>query len=95
MTGVAACGQMTMDIENTDDPPVAEEHHVIAYSGRNTTFTLPAYDPDGTPVEIYILREPQGASQVLRLTDEEPVGLSGQRRKVGHIITTTSELCFL
>ena len=90
------CGhQMTMNIENVDDPPVAEEHHVIVYSGRDTTFSLPAYDPDGTPIEIYILREPQGASQVLKLTDEEPVGLSGQRRKVSHIITATNELCLL
>ena len=74
--------QMTMEILNTDDPPVAEEHHVTVYSGRETTFSLPAYDPDGSPVEIYILKEPQGASQVLKLTDEELVGTTGQRRKV-------------
>ena len=74
--------QMEIDVVNTDDPPVAEEHHVTVYSGRETTFSLPAYDPDGSPVEIYILREPQGAGEVLQLTDEQLVGLSGQRRKV-------------
>ena len=71
---------MTLEILNTDDPPVAEDFEVIVYSGRPATINLPASDPDGTPVEIYILKEPQGAGQVLKLTDEQAVGTSGRRK---------------
>ncbi len=73
---------MTMEVVNTDDPPVAGELRLTVYSGRPVTFSLPAYDPDGAPVEIFIVKEPQGASQTLTLTEEQTVGSSGQRRKV-------------
>ena len=66
-----------------DDPPVAEDLQITVYSGRDTSIELPAYDPDGTPVEIYIMTEPQGSGQVLKLTNEKLVSINGQRRKVG------------
>ena len=72
--------QVSFEILNTDDPPVAEDFEVTVYSGRPATINLPAYDPDGTPLEIFILKEPQGAGQVLKLTDEQTVGTSGRRK---------------
>lgn len=55
---------------------------MTVYSGRTTTISLPASDPDGTPVDIYVLTEPQGGAEALKLTGEQLVGISGQRRYV-------------
>ena len=81
-----------MTIDPVDDPPVAEDLSITVYSGRSTTVELPAWDPDGTELEIYILTEPQGGANVLSLTDETTVGSTGNRRKVrsqishGHVL---------
>ena len=56
---------------------------MTVYSGRNTTFSLPSYSPDGNRLEIYILNEPQGAAAALSLADEQSVSAGGLRRKVG------------
>jgi hypothetical protein len=80
--------QVTVVIQAEDDPPVAEDMDLILYSGRNTTFPLAAYDPDGSPIEIFILKEPQGGTSTLKLTDEAPVSANGLRRKVSERNTT-------
>eukprot|EP00873_Tetraselmis_striata_P025523 jgi/Tetstr1/445787/TSEL_033434.t1 len=82
-----AAGLITIDILPSDDPPVAQDMHITVYSGRNTTFSLPAYDPDGVPVELFILTEPQGAGEALSLTDEAFVSGTSQRRKGRNPIT--------
>ena len=91
-------GQINVGIQGKDDPPVAEDFEITVYSGRDTTIELPAYDADGTPVEIYIMTEPQGAGQVLKLTEEKLISVNGQRRKVGPVqpalIVTIEALVF-
>lgn len=75
--------QVTIVIQAEDDPPVAEDMDLTLYSGRNTTFSLAAYDPDGSPIEVYILKEPQGGASILKLAEESTVSVNGLRRKVG------------
>ncbi len=81
---------MNVFIQPVDTPPVADDLDIIVYSGRSTRFVLPAYDPDGTPVDIFILAEPVGGSDVLRLTDETLVSMGGQRRKVQVLLTAAA-----
>lgn len=83
---IVCSAQVTLHVQPKDDAPEASDMAITVYSGRSTTFELPAFDPDGTLVEIFILTEPQGSTGVLRLSDEQAVGSNGQRRKVstGH-----------
>ena len=74
--------QVTVNIMNTNDPPVAEDLHITVYSGRTTNFSLPAYDPDGNPVELYIISEPQSSSGTVTMSSESVVSIGGLRRKV-------------
>ena len=67
--------------DKPDEAPVADDFVITIYSGRETSFDLPTYDPDGTEVEIFILTEPQGSTSVLTLSNQEFIG-TGQRRKV-------------
>ena len=71
-----------MNVLNTNDPPVAEDLHITVYSGRTTNFSLPAYDPDGNPVELYIITEPQSGSGTIKMSSENVVSIGGLRRKV-------------
>lgn len=78
----AAVLQVRLEIIPIDDLPVAEDLHVTVYSGKSTVFDLPTYDPEGNNLEIYIMTEPQGTTEILRLTGEQFVSIGGQRRKV-------------
>ena len=71
-----------MNVLNKDDPPVAEDLSITVYSGRTTNFSLPAYDPDGNPVELYIITEPQSGSGGITMTSESVVSVGSLRRKV-------------
>ena len=77
--------QVTVSILPVDDPPVADDLDIVVYSGRSTQFSLPAYDPDGTRVDIFILNEPVGGNEALQLTEETVVSMGSQRRKVHSI----------
>jgi hypothetical protein len=76
-----AAGMIRLFITPTDDPPIAEDLTVTVYSGVNTSITLPAYDPDGDPVELFIVTEPPGGAEALSLAYETSVGGSSSRRK--------------
>ena len=74
--------EVIIQIENVEDPPYAEDLFITVYSGRNTTFELPMWDPDGHPIEIFVMNEPAAGPQILQLSNEKMISLSGQRRKV-------------
>ena len=77
-----AAGLVIIDITPQDDPPTAEDLYITLYTGKPTEFTLPIYDPDGSPMEIYIMTEPAGRSETIALTDESSISIGGSRRKV-------------
>ena len=94
--------QVTVNIMNTNDPPVAEDLYMTVYSGRITKFPLPAYDPDGDPVELYIITEPQSSSgTIITMSSESDVSIGGLRRKVCSPVQQTNyvpkpcPLCYL
>jgi hypothetical protein len=76
-----AYGQVGLTIQAVDDPPVAEDLDITVYSGRNTVFNVPGYDPEGAPVELFILAEPKGGAAFLQLTDARPVAPGSLRRQ--------------
>jgi len=55
---------------------------LTTYSGNNLTFDILASDRDNNPLEIYIMTEPTGGSETLRLTNQKWVSIDGLRRKV-------------
>ncbi len=91
---VCVSPQGTAKITAKDTAPVARNLTMIAYSGRDVTFNLPAYDPEGGPLEIYILSEPQGAADSLSLTREQSVSIGGLRRKVEILLNLARFILF-
>ena len=79
---------MRIQIENVEDTPFTKDLFITVYSGRNTTFELPVSDPDGHPLEIFVMNEPAAGPQVLHLSNEMMISLSGQRRKVTYEYNT-------
>jgi hypothetical protein len=78
---------------NPDEPPVAEDLYITVYSGRTTNFSLPAYDPDGKPVELFIITEPQGGVDKVKLSSEKLVSVGGLRRKVRDALNDPNVEC--
>mmetsp|Transcript_15109 Transcript_15109/g.38851 ORF Transcript_15109/g.38851 Transcript_15109/m.38851 type:complete len:2663 (+) Transcript_15109:417-8405(+) len=78
--GGSDVGTVQVTIINTPDPPTAEGSRVEGvWLGEEASFDVLAADPDGSPVWVYITREP--SKGVLHLRDAQPTQPGSSRMK--------------